>query len=47
MVGGVLQAVWRRASPRSEAVYDIPLASGFITGEALLLLVLAVVASFR
>jgi uncharacterized oligopeptide transporter (OPT) family protein len=47
MVGGVLQAVWRRASPRTEAVYDIPLASGFITGEALLLLVLAVVASFR
>jgi uncharacterized oligopeptide transporter (OPT) family protein len=47
MVGGVLQAVWRRASPRTEAVYDIPLASGFITGEALLLLILAVVASFR
>ncbi len=47
MVGGILQAVWRRASPRTEAVYDIPLASGFITGEALLLLVLAVVASFR
>jgi uncharacterized oligopeptide transporter (OPT) family protein len=47
MVGGVLQAVWRRTSPRTEAIYDVPLASGFITGEALLLLVLAVVASFR
>ena len=47
MVGGVAQAVWRRVSPRTEATYDIPLASGFITGEALLLLILAVVASFR
>src|SRR5512139_691505 len=47
MVGGVAQAVWKRFSPRTEAIYDIPLASGFITGEALLLLVLAVVASFR
>ncbi len=47
VVGGVVQAAWRRLSPRTEATYDIPLASGFITGEALLLLVLAVVASFR
>ena len=47
VVGGIVQAVWRRASPRTEAVYDIPLASGFITGEAILLLVLAVIASFR
>jgi uncharacterized oligopeptide transporter (OPT) family protein len=47
VVGGIVQAIWRRASPRTEAIYDVPLASGFITGEALLLLVLAVVASFR
>jgi uncharacterized oligopeptide transporter (OPT) family protein len=47
MVGGVAQAVWRRLSPRTEAIVDIPLASGFITGEALVLLALAVVASFR
>jgi uncharacterized oligopeptide transporter (OPT) family protein len=47
VVGGVAQAVWRRVSPRTEATYDVPLASGFITGEALLLLVLAVVAGFR
>ncbi len=45
LVGGVAQAVWRRASPRTEAVYDVPLASGFITGEALVLLALAVVAA--
>jgi hypothetical protein len=45
IVGGAAQAIWRRASPRSEAVYDVPLASGFSTGEALVLLALAVVAA--
>ena len=44
--GGVLQAVWKRLSPKSEDVYNIPLASGFITGEALVLLLLAA-ASFK
>jgi hypothetical protein len=43
VVGGIVWALWRRLSPRTEAVYDVPLASGFITGEALVLLVLAVV----
>ncbi len=43
VVGGVGQWLWRRLSPGSERVYDIPLASGFITGEALVLLALAVV----
>jgi hypothetical protein len=41
----ILIAIRRRASPRSEAVYDVPLASGFITDEALVLLALAVVAA--
>jgi uncharacterized oligopeptide transporter (OPT) family protein len=45
IVGGAVQAIWRRASPRTEAIYDVPLASGFITGEALVLLGLAVVAA--
>ena len=44
--GGVLQAVWKRLSPKSEDVYNITLASGFITGEALVLLLLAA-ASFK
>ncbi|MCA1829238.1 MAG: OPT/YSL family transporter [Myxococcales bacterium] len=43
-VGGVVQYVWKRVSPRTEDVYDIPLASGFITGEALVLLLLAAAA---
>jgi uncharacterized oligopeptide transporter (OPT) family protein len=47
VVGGIVQAVWRRRSPRTEAIYDVPLASGFITGEALLLLVLAAIEAFR
>jgi hypothetical protein len=40
----VLQAVWQKVGPRSEGVYNIPLASGFITGEALVLLLLAAAA---
>jgi uncharacterized oligopeptide transporter (OPT) family protein len=46
VVGGIVQALWKRLSPRTEDVYDVPLASGFITGEALVLLVLAVIAGF-
>jgi uncharacterized oligopeptide transporter (OPT) family protein len=40
-IGGVLQEAWKRLSPRTEEVYETPLASGFITGEALVLLLLA------
>jgi uncharacterized oligopeptide transporter (OPT) family protein len=46
-VGGVVQLVWRKVSPKTEDVYNIPLASGFITGEAMVLLVLAAAASFK
>jgi uncharacterized oligopeptide transporter (OPT) family protein len=42
--GGLIQHVWKRVSPKTEEVYDTPLASGFITGEALVLLVLAAMA---
>jgi uncharacterized oligopeptide transporter (OPT) family protein len=44
LAGGVLQFVWQKVSPRTEGVYSIPLASGFITGEALVLLILAALA---
>jgi uncharacterized oligopeptide transporter (OPT) family protein len=44
VVGGIAGAVWRRADPARESVFATPLASGFITGEALLLLVLALTA---
>jgi uncharacterized oligopeptide transporter (OPT) family protein len=44
VVGGLIQDLWKRLSPRTEAIYNTPLASGFITGEALVLLVLALMA---
>ena len=44
MIGGIVQHVWHKVSPKTEDVYNIPLASGFITGEALVLLVLAAAA---
>jgi uncharacterized oligopeptide transporter (OPT) family protein len=44
VVGGIVSDLWRRLSPRTEEVYNTPLASGFITGEALVLLILALVA---
>ena len=46
VIGGVAQDLWRRLSPRAEGVYATPLASGFITGEALVLLFLALFSAF-
>lgn len=46
VAGGIIQALWKRLAPKSEEVYNTPLASGFITGEALVLLLLAA-ASFK
>jgi len=44
VAGGIIQHVWKRLSPKTEEIYDTPLASGFITGEALVLLFLAALA---
>jgi len=44
VIGGTIQHFWKRANPKSEDIYCTPLASGFITGEALVLLVLAALA---
>ena len=46
IIGGATQFVWQKVSPGREEVYNTPLASGFITGEALVLLILAA-AAFR
>jgi uncharacterized oligopeptide transporter (OPT) family protein len=46
VAGGIVQAIWARRSPGTEAVYNMPLASGFITGEALVVLVFSVLAIF-
>lgn len=47
VVGGIAYALWKRFSARTEEIYNVPLASGFITGEALVLLILAVVSAAR
>jgi uncharacterized oligopeptide transporter (OPT) family protein len=44
VAGGILQDLWKRVSPKSEDIYNTPLASGFITGEAIVLLDLAAMA---
>lgn len=39
VAGGVIGAIWTRTSPRTSAVYQTPLASGLIAGEALIAVV--------
>jgi putative OPT family oligopeptide transporter len=45
ILGGVAQLIWSRTSPESEKLYRIPLASGLIAGEAVLAVVLAILAA--
>jgi putative OPT family oligopeptide transporter len=42
VLGGITQYVWQKVSPKSEEVVNLPLSSGLIAGEALVVLVLAV-----
>jgi uncharacterized oligopeptide transporter (OPT) family protein len=44
ILGGVVQLIWAKVSPRTEKEYRIPLASGLICGEAIIAVVLAVYA---
>jgi uncharacterized oligopeptide transporter (OPT) family protein len=45
ILGGVGQLIWARTSPKSEDAFRIPLASGLIAGEAILAVVLAIMAA--
>src|SRR5437870_7410982 len=45
ILGGVGQFVWARVSPQTEKDYRIPLASGLIAGEAIIAVVLAIMAA--
>jgi uncharacterized oligopeptide transporter (OPT) family protein len=45
ILGGVGQFVWAKVSPNSEDAFRIPLASGLIAGEAILAVVLAILAA--
>ena len=46
ILGGVVQLIWAKTGPRSEEDVRIPLASGLIVGEAILAVVLALLAAF-
>jgi uncharacterized oligopeptide transporter (OPT) family protein len=45
ILGGVGQFTWAKVSPRTEEEYRIPLASGLIAGEAIVAVVLAILAA--
>jgi uncharacterized oligopeptide transporter (OPT) family protein len=45
ILGGVGQLVWAKVSPETEKTYRIPLASGLIAGEAIIAVVLAILAA--
>jgi hypothetical protein len=45
-LGGIAGYLWAKRAPQSERTYSTPLASGFIAGEALLVLVFSVLAVF-
>src|SRR6266403_3253854 len=45
ILGGVAQLIWAKVSPETEKAYRIPLASGLICGEAIIAVVLAILAA--
>ena len=46
-VGGVGGAIWQKVRPKSAASYLIPLASGFIAGEAMIAVIVPVLLAFH
>ena len=45
--GAMLDVVWKRVAPRSQAQYSIPAASGLIAGEALVAVVIPLLVTLR
>src|SRR5262249_16299958 len=45
VLGGITQAIWSKMKPEQEEAYAVPLASGFIAGEALVSVILAIIAA--
>ena len=45
-LGGIIALVWTRAAPRQAEVYRVPLASGFIAGEAMIAVLVAILGPF-
>ena len=46
VLGGVVQWMWAQGAPEERGRLSLPLSSGFIAGEALLVLVFAILAMF-
>ena len=46
VLGGAAGYLWSKSAPSSERTYSTPLASGFIAGEALLVLAFSIAAVF-
>ena len=46
LAGAMLGALWHAIAPRSASVYLVPLASGFIAGEALIAVLVPVLLYF-
>ena len=44
VLGGIVQWLWARQNAEQKETFCIPLASGFIAGEALLVLAFAIIA---
>jgi uncharacterized oligopeptide transporter (OPT) family protein len=47
VAGGLARALWRRGAPASEASFAVPLASGLLAGEAVVAIVLPLLALAR
>ena len=47
VLGGICQYCWQKWNPKSEESYNTPLASGFIAGEAIVVLVISVLKGFE
>jgi uncharacterized oligopeptide transporter (OPT) family protein len=46
-IGAAIDFVWRRVNPKSAENYSIPVASGFIAGEALVAVILPVLITLK
>jgi uncharacterized oligopeptide transporter (OPT) family protein len=42
VLGGIVAALWKKRSPRGEAAHRMPLASGLIAGEAIVMVIIPV-----
>ncbi len=47
VLGGLTQFIWKKFKPQNEEAYNLPLASGLIAGEAIVVLILSMAAIFK